>query len=135
MLAYTNEKDERSMERLVSEDLARSVALGKKRLADNDMDANDAVFLFDGRIPVGDAKLDAVIVEIRAYFSPKSEAVLALPYTPESAGGFRVHKPKLLAWTNCEDFDMNAALTAFFQGVDAHEQGSKIWSERLDESK
>jgi len=61
--------------------------------------------------------------------------VIAVPYTPKTSGRFLVHKPKLLAWENCDDFDVNAAFHSFFEGVDEHEQGSKIWNECLDESK
>jgi hypothetical protein len=103
-------------------------------LASNGLDANDAVLLFEGRISLDDRKIDAIIAEIRAYFSPGSEAVLAIPYTPKSAGGFRVHKPKLLGWTNCDGFDMNAAIEAFFSGVDSHSEGAKVWNAALDES-
>ena len=136
MLAYTTEDDERKMERLVVEDdLEASVALGKRKLDSNEMDAMDAVLLYDGRIPIGKEKVDAIIVEMRAYFSPDSEAVMAVPYTPKASGKFRVHKPKLLGWKNCEDFDMNAALQSFFEGVDGHGKGAKIWNDCLDESK
>jgi hypothetical protein len=136
MLAYTTEDDERKIERLVvNDDLEASVAYGKEKLESNEMHANDAVLLYDGRISVGKEKVDAIIIEIRAYFSPDSEAVMAVPYTPKQSGRFRVHKPKLLGWKHCDDFDMNAALQSFFAGVDGHEKGAKIWNDCLDESK
>ena len=134
MLAYTNAEDERNMERFVG-DLGTSVATGKGKLQSNEMDANDAVLLYDGRITLGSEKVDAIIIEIRSYFSPQSEAVFAVPYTPKASGKFLVHRPKLLTWKNCEDFDRNAAIDSFFNGVDGHEKGSKIWNECLDESK
>jgi len=135
MLAYTTADGERKMERLVvADDLAASVAFGKKKLESNEMDANDAALLYDGRISLGNKKVDTIIIEMRAYFSPDSEAIMAVPYTPKASGRFLVHKPKLLAWKNCDDFDMNAALQSFFEGVDAHEKGSKIWNDCLDES-
>jgi hypothetical protein len=87
----------------------------------------------DGEL--GKEDVDAIIIEMRAYFSPDSEAVMAVPYTPKQSGKFRVHKPKLLGWKNCDDFDINAALQSFFEGVDGHENGSKIWNDCLDESK
>jgi hypothetical protein len=99
------------------------------------MDADDAVLLYDGFIPIGKEKVDAIIIEMRAYFSPGSEAVLAVPYTPKSSGGFRVHKPKLLGWENCEDFDIDAVVESFFVGADSHEKGGQIWNDCLDESK
>jgi hypothetical protein len=136
ILGYTTADDERRMERLViNDDLAASVAHGKQKLKSNDMDANDAVLLYDGRIVVGGETLDAIILEMRAYFSPRSEAVMAVPYTPKASGQFRVHKPKLLVWENCDDFDMNAAFESFFAGVDGHEEGARIWADCLDESK
>src|SRR5579864_978446 len=64
MLAYTTGDGECRLERLViDDDLARSVAHGKERLLSNEMDANDAVLLYDGRITIGDEKLDAIIIE------------------------------------------------------------------------
>lgn len=136
MLAYTSSDDGRKMERLViNDDLEASVAYGKEKLESNQMDANDAVLLYDGRIPIDKGKVDAIIIEMRAYFSPGSEAIIAVPYAPKGSGKFRVYKPKLLAWTNCDDFDMNAALQSFFEGVDSHEMGSKIWNDCLDQSK
>jgi hypothetical protein len=134
MLGYVDENDQRILNRLAGPDLGASVAHGKEQLASNPMDANDAALLYEGRIDLGGAKVDAIIVEIRAYFSPQSEAVLAVPYKPKSSGAFRVHKPKLLVWNKCEDFDMNVALEAFWQGVGSHEEGNKIWTEALDQS-
>jgi hypothetical protein len=136
MLAYTTTDGERNMERLmIRDDLEASVAYGKEKLQSNPMDANDGALLYDGRITLGSQKVDAIIIEMRAYFSPDSEAIIAVPYTPKSSGKFRVHKPKLIAWENCDDFDMNAALQAFFKGVDSHEEGAKVWNACLDESK
>lgn len=136
MLAYTKvDNAKRNMERLmVRDDLEASVAYGKKKLESNEMDAMDAVLLFDGRIRLDDKKIDAIIVELRTYFSLDSRAVIAIPYTPKSSGQFRVHKPKLLTWDNCDDFDMNAALGSFFEGVDEHSEAAKIWNDHLDES-
>jgi hypothetical protein len=93
------------------------------------------VLAYDGRITVGAGKLDAIILEMRSYGFPGARAVIAVPYTPASSGRFRVHKPKLVEWHECDDFDMDAALQAFFRGVDSHEQGAKAWSAALDESK
>src|SRR5262249_12901996 len=118
------------MERFVMDDYAAAVAFGRRKLESNEMDANDAALLYDGRIPIGKEKVDAIIIEMRTYFSPKeSEAVIAVPYTPKASGRFLVHIPKLLAWENCDDFDMDAAFQSFFEGVEDHDEGSKIWNE------
>ena len=126
MLAY-----EQVMMRLVGDDLRTMVQLGRQRLDDNDMNAADAAFLYDGYVTIGTTKLDAILIEMRDYDVPEARFVLAVPYSRD--GKFRVHKPKLLEWKG--DFDQAATLTAFFEGVDRHEQGSKIWNDALDESK
>ena len=135
MLAYSQADGGRQLERLALNDLEAAVSAGRVKLASNEMHATDAVLLFDGRIPLGDGKSDAIVIEIRAYSSPKSEAVVAVPYTPWSAGAFRVHKPKLLGWANCQDFDINAVFDSFFKGVGGHEKGTAVWNTCLDESK
>jgi hypothetical protein len=135
MLAYTTQDGQRQMIRLAGEELGRCVEMGKQKLEANDMDADDAVLLFDGRITVGGEMLDAIIIEIRAYFSPQSKAVIAVPYTPKSSGRFRVHRPKLIGWEECDDFDQKLALQRFFHGVDQHEKGAAVWNASLDESK
>jgi hypothetical protein len=135
MLAYTTVENERRMDRLVSDDLDTSVAFGRRKLQSNEMDADDAALLFDGFVTLGKEKVDAIVIEIRAYFSPSSEAVIAIPYTPKPSGKFLVHKPKVLVWEDCEDFDIRVALQSFFAGVNAHEKGSEIWKGALDESK
>lgn len=137
MLAYLTEDDEQKMERLVSDSAEVSVAHGREKLVSNEMDANDAALLYDGRLQLDTEKLDAILIEMRCYFSPTSEAILAIPYTPKtSAGGtFLVHKPKLLEWQDCDGFDLDAAFESFFDGVAAHEKGSEIWDKCLDESK
>jgi hypothetical protein len=135
MLVYTNESGERQMERLAHDDLGAAVEFGRQKLASNQMDANDAALIYDGQITLDGEKLDALIIEMRAYFSPDSIAVFGIPYTPKQTGAFRVHKPKVLAWENCDDFDLNYAFERFFKGVAGHEKGSEIWERCLDESK
>jgi len=135
MLAYTNENGEREMKRIVSEeDAEKAVANGKQMLDTNPHDANDAVLLYDARIPLNGEKFDAIITEIRCYFSPLSRAVMAIPYKPATSGDFRVYKPKLLQWEGCEDFNLDAVVKSFFEGVDSHEKGAAVWNLALDQS-
>jgi hypothetical protein len=135
MVAFTTEDGQRKLERLVFDDAVAAVEHGRKRLEDDPFSANDGVLAYDGRIPVESGKLDAILLEMRSYAFPWAKAIIAVPYAPASSGRFRVHKPKLVQWERCEDFDMDAAFGAFFEGVAAHDQGSKVWDAALDESK
>jgi hypothetical protein len=135
MLAFTTEDGQRKLERLVFDDAGAAVEHGRQRLEDDPFSATDGVLAYDGRITVEGGKLDAILLEMRSYGFPWAKATIAVPYTPRSSGRFRVHKPKLVEWHECEDFDLGAAFEAFFQGVAAHEQGAKVWDAALDESK
>jgi hypothetical protein len=135
MVAFTTEDGQRKLERLVFDDAGAAVEHGRKRLEDDPLSANDGVLAYDGRITVEGGKLDAIILEMRSYGFPRAKAAIAVPYTPASSGRFRVHRPKLVEWQECDDFDMDAAFEAFFRGVDSHEQGAKVWNTALDQSK
>jgi hypothetical protein len=134
ILAYTTESGERHMERLVGE-LAAMVEAGRQRLDANPMDAVDAVLLYDGYLTIAGDKVDAILVEVLAYFAPGAKLTLGIPYTPLASGTFRVHKPKLLGWEHCDDFDQREALQNFFEGTAEHTQGSAVWTAALDESR
>jgi len=136
ILAYVHaDCDERQMERLALDDTAAAVEFGQQKLAANEMQANEAALIYEGWITLNEERLSALIIELRTYFSPASKAVIAIPYTPKSEGKFRVHMPKVLVWENCDDFDLNAAMEAFFRGVSEHEEGSAVWNDALDDSK
>ena len=135
MVAFATEDGQRKLERLVFDDAGAAVEDGRKRLEDDPFTANDGVLAYDGRVTVEGGKLDAIILEMRSYAFPWAKATLAVPYTPVSTGQFRVHKPKLIEWHRCEDFDMSAAIEAFFCGVNSHEKGAAVWNTALDESK
>jgi hypothetical protein len=134
MVAFTTEDGQRKLERLVSEDATKAVAHGRQQLDDDPFSANDGVLAYDGRITLTSGKLDAIVLEMRSYGFPSARATIAVPYTPFSSGRFRVHRPKLVEWHECEQFDLNAAFEAFFRGVAGHEQGAKVWEAALDDS-
>lgn len=135
MVAFTTEDGRRQLERLVFNDAGAAVEHGRRRLEEDPFSANDGVLAYDGRITVEGGKLDAIILEMRSYGFPWAKAALAVPYTPANAKRFRVYRPKLIEWHECDDFDMDAAFEAFFRGVDSHEHGSKVWNTALDQSK
>jgi hypothetical protein len=135
MVAFTIEDGQRTLERLVFDDAGAAVEHGRKRLEDDPFSANDGVLAYDGRITTEGGKLDAIILEMRSYGFPWARATISVPHTPASSGTFRVHRPKLVEWHECDDFDMDAAFEAFFRGVDSHEQGAKVWNAALDQSK
>ncbi|HEY1191983.1 MAG TPA: hypothetical protein VGE74_30415 [Gemmata sp.] len=69
---------------------------------------------------------------MRSYAFPWAKTVPAVPYTPRDSGRFTVHKPGLVEWHKCDDFDTDEA---FYRGVGSHEPGAKAWNAAVDESK
>ncbi len=135
ILAFANAEGKRSMERLLMGDLESAVEYGNGKLEANENEATSAVLLFDGRIPVDDAKMDAIIIQLRAYSPTISRAIIAIPYTPKSQGGFLVHRAKVLKWDSSERYEIDQVFEAFFKGVAAHDQGSEIWKSSFDDRK
>jgi len=125
--------DEATMERLDEDDFEESIDAGRERLTGGD-GPRDAALLYDASIEIEGDEVDAIVVEIRSADAPESEVVLAVPYTLAPDTPFAVHQPQMLAWTNCEAFDVEEFMEAFFAGVDAHEQGAKVWNQSHDES-
>lgn len=136
MVAFQTDDGQRKFERLVFDDVGEAVEHGRKQLESDPFNANDGVLAYDGRIATPEGKkVDAIILEARSYAFPWAKAAIAVAYTPKSSGDFRVHKPKLILWDKCDDFDIGAAIDSFFNGIASHQQGAKIWNDALDESK
>lgn len=135
IVAFQTADGARRMNRIDLDDLVDAVNHGRALLESTSVRTGDGVLVYDGRYTFQNGKkVDAIILEIRTYAVPMSRAAMAVAYTPQSTGKFRVHKPKLIGWEHCESFDLDAALESFFIGVASHEQGAKVWNDALDES-
>lgn len=136
ILAYNCPEHGTKMERVESDGVGGTpIEIGLDMLAGNEFNAEQAAFLYDYRIAMGKERLDAIVIEIRDYAHPKAAAIMAVPYTPKAVGAFRVHKPKLLEWKNCDAFDKSRANQAFWKGAAGHWHGMLAWRAHLDESK
>ncbi len=123
----------RQMRRFIVEDVASLVESTRADMEANTLMASAAALLYDGRLTLGDEKLDAVFVEFRSYGSPAVHGSIAVPYAPAQPGPMRVYRPKLLEVHGVTD--TNAVFASFWHGVDRHVDGNKIWADHLDESK
>jgi hypothetical protein len=122
------------MHRMVADTFEEGVARGQEWLESNHLGATRAVLIYDGYITLPSGKLDALLVEGRAYGPPVQSFVVAVPYRhAHSPAGFAVHRTKLLEATG-DDEQATALMQAFFDGAGQHEQGYEVWSARLDES-
>lgn len=141
LVAYHVEGEKPRLQRFVHETYETAVDEAREFLADNPKQALRAVLIFDGYVALGDeVKTDALLVEAQDYGVPGVDEghsfLMAIPYRhAENKRGFAVHRPKFLEYEGPgDDPDFTAAGTAFFVGVDQHEEGGKVWKDSLDES-
>ena len=133
LFGHEDEGGERQLERLAIAPFEAGIAEGKSRLADNRRGAARAVFIFDGYVTLDEWRTDALLVEVRCYSSGGSLA-LAIPYRhAEDTNGFAIFRPRILA-AEPED-QLDPIMEAFWQGVDSHEGGAKVWDEHVDQSR
>ena len=134
LVGHEGKDGKRNLTRLVTEDLDEGVEQGKAMLVANPDKAQRAVLVFDGFLTLGEVRKDALFVTFVDYTAKARVSVeLAVPYrSKEDKAGFAVHRPKFIELGRIEDL---AALSeAFFRGVEAHEEGSKVWTKFLDQS-
>lgn len=134
MMAFEKPDGTRELTRFVMKKPEDGVAAGRDQLEKNPEAAVRAVLVCDGHMTLPSGKSDALIIEMRQYGPPVQSLTMAVPYRgKDDPAGFAVFRPKFLSAD--ESGAGNAELgAAFFEGVEKHEEGAKIWSKHLDES-
>lgn len=125
--------------RLVCDTSDQAVSAAEMRINElirgSDNEVDDVAFAYDAYFRIDGERFDAVILSARPMFSPSSRFSMAIPYRWESKDRFIIHKPKIMEWTGCEDFDQQRVIAMFFEGADSHEMGVKVWNHHLDQSR
>jgi len=134
MLAFERADGRQEMIRLSADQLEEGVEQGRTWLKDNSEGATRAVLIIDAFITLESGKTDALVIEAVRYEPERASFTMAVPYrNTENSSGFAVYRPKFLDANGFEP-DFVQIGEAFFTGVEAHEQGSKVWDAHLDES-
>jgi hypothetical protein len=93
-----------------------------------------AVLIHDGFVTWAGVRRDALFSRAIDFRRPRRSLEVVIPYRhARDAGGFAIHRPKLLNAVGLPD-DVGPVIKALYRGVDAHEQGSKVWARHLDQS-
>lgn len=123
-------------QRIAFDDAEEAHQYGQNSLNKNENDAKGAVFSVDGYITLDSGKTDAVILDVRVYGATESNATIAIPYRhAKSTGGFAVHRPKLVKIEKISQGSLDELMSAFFDGIDGHEFGSKLWHQHSTDRK
>lgn len=133
--AFRGEDEKNNLVRLTQENLEDAVSFGRSSLKENENEAIVAVLAYDGYIPLEDGKYDAIFVEFLNYIN-QNKYIVAVPYRHKSESqAFTVFKPKLIEMPEKSDNSLEEVFESFWNGVQNHPEGSKIWNENIDQSK
>src|SRR5262245_9861804 len=123
------------MVRFAFEQMEEGVRQAKSWMEQNPERALRAAFVFDGFATFGGVRKDALISTVVEFGPPRRSLEIVVPYRPHTAdGGFAVHKPKFTAAVGIPPEALSDLAGSFFQGVDSHEKGTKVWADHLDQS-
>lgn len=134
MVAVESSGD-RKLLRFAAEQLEDGVAQAHDYLDNNPDSSDQAALVYDGYIALPTGRTDALFVVMRSYSSPTATLTMAVPYrNADSSDGFAVHKPKFVDWQGGNEPDFETLGTAFFRGVNSHEEASAVWNDHNDDS-
>lgn len=136
MLGYEDTQGKGGMERIVTEDVAEAVEMGRGTLREGREGWARAVLVFDGYLRRDEGRTDALFVDAVEYLPQRQSMMMAVPYRPPAASnGFAVYRPKFMEVPAAGEADLAGLAESFFAGVDSHEHGAAVWNAHLlDES-
>jgi|GEM_PF-2709910 hypothetical protein len=133
MLVYMTDSDEIKVDCIEPIDSQQDpIEYGLQKLRSNDFAAKYASFVYATHINIDKTRTRAIIIEIRCYSLPKSEAVVSIPYSPKSNGKFCIHAPQITRFEHCEDSWRQQFLYSFIDGIEGNELGQNVWNTYFD---
>jgi len=118
------------MRRLVSNDSRVEVERAKSKLLEDARHCGGAILIYDTFVTLGTWRTDAIMIEA---LTPEERLVVAVPYKAKKfLRRFRVYKPKFL---ECPKAEVESVAQKFWDGVGSHENGNKVWTNHIDQSR
>lgn len=128
IVGYLKTDGSRPMERLMMGSV-EAMAAGERKISTLDADTLGAVFVKDGLVTLETGKTDALIIDIRFAGKDEKKVQILMPYRHANhADGFAVHRIKVTELEGIEPDALNELTEAYFDGLEAHEQGGELWN-------
>ena len=129
ILGYLKSDNTQSMQRLAMGSV-EAISYGEQSISNLDKDTLGAAFIKDGIVTLDTGKTDALIVDITFAEDSNKKVQFILPYrNANHTDGFAVHRLQLSALDGIAKETSESLIDAFFDGIEAHTQGGKIWNE------
>ncbi|GHA03212.1 hypothetical protein GCM10008090_10250 [Arenicella chitinivorans] len=123
-------EDQQSMRRMVMGSV-EALAAGEHLLNNFTPEYKGAAFIKDGLVTLETGKTDSLIVDIRFSDDSAKKIQFLIPYrNANHEKGFAVHRLKISEATGFSQDEFNLLADAFFDGLESHPEGGKIWNEK-----
>lgn len=122
-----------NMERLAMGS-AEAMSIGDKKINELDSDHKGGVFIKDALVTLDSGKTDCLIVDVAFANDSSKKAQFMIPY--RNAGhekGFAVHRLKITEATGFKTEDYEWISDAFFNGLESHPEGGKVWADKYED--
>lgn len=131
-ILVTEAEGERSMTRFDKEEsMEKAVAKAQELLDTNSAEAERGILFYDAFVTLDQGRFDAIIVQGIDHSAGTLRMEIIQPYMPpNSPGGFAVMQPKV-SFPEEQIEHAEALITAFFEGLDSHEEGGPLWTESI----
>ncbi|MEM8593344.1 MAG: hypothetical protein AAGF06_00810 [Pseudomonadota bacterium] len=133
IMGTLNAEGEQTLGRLVGEtkDVLRMAKSIYAKLADND---HGGAFVQDGYANLDTGRIDAVVVNVMFKQDESKRVQFLIPYRRfDHAQGFAVHRVKISDLQGFESDDQQWMIEMFFEGLESHPEGGKIWSDQYED--
>lgn len=138
MMAHVGRREERKLERFAGEDFGSWFKQCQSRMHINEMNAKDAVVLYNDELQMRDDFTNAIFVMMCSYSesNSKSKVLLAVPYEPNDRNETKltIFYPEILASENWDESHSDKCLKSFFDGIESHEKGFSIWRDSISDA-
>ncbi len=130
IFGYLKSDNSHTMQRLVM-DPEQAMELGEQKMSNLDEDVLGAAFIKDGFVTLDNGKTDALIVDVRFAGDAEKQMQFIIPYrNARHPKGFAVHRLQLTRLDGIPSDGSDSLVDAFFDGIESHPQGGKIWDEK-----
>ena len=130
IVGYSNVDGSTKMERLAMGSV-QALSHGDKQINSLGDDTLGACFIKDGLVTLETGKTDALVVDVRFSDSADKKIQFLIPYrNAKHADGFAVHRLKVVELEGIDPQEMDSLTSHFFDGLEEHEQGGKLWNEK-----
>ncbi|AJQ95462.1 hypothetical protein [Gynuella sunshinyii] len=130
IVGYLKSDGSNFMERLVMDSI-QAISLGEKKISELGTEILGAAFIKDGLITLETGKTDALIIDVRFSENNEQKLQFIIPYrNANHSEGFAVHRLKITKLEGFSEDVVGSISNAFFDGLESHKEGGKIWNEK-----